>query len=339
MPVAHVPRVCPLTGVRLPPSNPSRPVGRARRDLHPLVDPVEPDSLVEPAARRRRSSPSRPRPRRSSPSRPRTPPVEPVETPPRWSSPSRPRPAGRACRDPTPPVEPVETPTRWSSPSRPRPPPVEPVETHARDLALLVADPTVPPQAPTARVARPRRGPHPLGMPHAYIVECCDGSYYVGSTWDLERRIGEHNLGLGAAYTRRRRPVRLVWSTEFSRIEEAYLLEKQIQGWGRAKRQALIDGRLEDLPALSRTAKPRATGVSTGSTHDQGSTTTRLDPRAGLDARPGLDRLEQRLGLDPRPGGDGRGGQTISGALTRASSASWSVSFSCDWRSASTRRR
>jgi putative endonuclease len=94
-------------------------------------------------------------------------------------------------------------------------------------------------------------------MPYAYIVECRDGSYYVGSTWELERRLGEHNLGLGAAYTRRRRPVRLVWSAEVSRIDDAYLIEKQIQGWGRAKRQALIDGRLEDLPALSRTAKPK----------------------------------------------------------------------------------
>ncbi len=96
-------------------------------------------------------------------------------------------------------------------------------------------------------------------MPHAYIVECSDGSYYVGSTWGLERRIGEHNLGLGAQYTKRRRPVRLVWAAEFSRVDDAYRLEKQIQGWSRAKRQALIDGRLEDLPGLARTAKPRPT--------------------------------------------------------------------------------
>ncbi|NYE36453.1 putative GIY-YIG superfamily endonuclease [Nocardioides cavernae] len=47
-------------------------------------------------------------------------------------------------------------------------------------------------------------------MPHVYILQCSDGSFYVGSTWDLERRVSEHNLGLGAAYTRRRRPVTLV---------------------------------------------------------------------------------------------------------------------------------
>ncbi len=92
-------------------------------------------------------------------------------------------------------------------------------------------------------------------MPHAYIVECSDGSFYVGSTWDLDRRLFEHNEGLGAAYTRRRRPVRLVWSAEFSSIRTAYECEKQIQGWGRAKRLAMIEGRLEDLPALARTAR------------------------------------------------------------------------------------
>ncbi len=92
-------------------------------------------------------------------------------------------------------------------------------------------------------------------MPYTYMVECCDGSYYVGSTWHLERRIGEHNEGLGAEYTRRRRPVRLVWSVQLGRIDEAFRLEKQIQGWGRAKRQALIDGRFHDLPALARTAR------------------------------------------------------------------------------------
>ena len=132
-------------------------------------------------------------------------------------------------------------------------------------------------------------------MPFAYIVECSDGTYYVGSTWNLERRLGEHNEGLGAEYTRRRRPVRLVWSVQLNRIDEAYRVEKQIQGWGRGKRLALIEGRFDDLPGLARTATPRdpdavvstsstdegvvstsstdAEGpVSTGSTDDAGST-------------------------------------------------------------------
>jgi putative endonuclease len=88
-------------------------------------------------------------------------------------------------------------------------------------------------------------------MPFAYILRCADDSFYVGSTWDLKRRLGEHNLGLGAAYTRRRRPVQLVWSAEFERVDEAYAAEKHIQGWSRAKRQALIDGRTELLAGLA----------------------------------------------------------------------------------------
>ena len=110
-------------------------------------------------------------------------------------------------------------------------------------------------------------------MPYVYIVECSDASYYVGSTWDLERRVGEHNLGLGAQYTKRRRPVRLVWSCQLNRIDEAFRVEKQVQGWSRAKRQALIEGRFEDLPALARTARPRVdTVVSTGSTDEDAAT-------------------------------------------------------------------
>jgi len=84
------------------------------------------------------------------------------------------------------------------------------------------------------------------------MLECSDGSYYVGSTWDLERRLSEHQTGVGAAYTRRRRPVRLVWHAWHESIEQAYLMEKRVQGWNRAKRQALIEGRWDDLPGLSR---------------------------------------------------------------------------------------
>lgn len=97
-------------------------------------------------------------------------------------------------------------------------------------------------------------------MPWTYILECADGTLYVGSTTDLERRVSEHNLGLGAAYTRnrRRRPVRLAWAGEFTRIDEAYLFEKQVQGWSRAKRLALIEGRFDDLPGLA--SRPRRPG-------------------------------------------------------------------------------
>jgi len=94
-------------------------------------------------------------------------------------------------------------------------------------------------------------------MPFTYMLRCADGSYYVGSTRDLERRLREHQSGEGATYTRRRRPVELVFAREFDRVDEAFQLEKQVQGWSRAKREALIEGRWNDLPALSRSRQDR----------------------------------------------------------------------------------
>ena len=93
-------------------------------------------------------------------------------------------------------------------------------------------------------------------MPFVYMLECRDRSFYVGSTWDLERRVSEHNLGLGAKYTQRRKPVRLVWHAFYDSIAEAYAMEKRVQGWRRQKRQALIEGRYADLPSLSRGPEP-----------------------------------------------------------------------------------
>ena len=83
------------------------------------------------------------------------------------------------------------------------------------------------------------------------MLQCADGTFYVGSTTDLPRRVGEHAEGHGAACTRRRRPVTLVWSAEFERIDEAFAFEKQVQGWGRRKREALITGAYDDLPLLA----------------------------------------------------------------------------------------
>ncbi len=88
-------------------------------------------------------------------------------------------------------------------------------------------------------------------MPWTYMLKCSDDSYYVGSTVDLEARLWQHQEGEGAAYTRRRRPVKLVWAVEYARIDEAFALEKRVQGWSRRKREALIDGRWNDLPALA----------------------------------------------------------------------------------------
>ena len=98
-------------------------------------------------------------------------------------------------------------------------------------------------------------------MAWTYILECADGTLYVGSTIDLDRRIAQHQIGDGPKYTRlrRRRPVRLAWAGQFARVEDAFRFEKQVQGWSRAKRLALIEGRFEALPELA--SRPTARGV------------------------------------------------------------------------------
>ncbi len=84
-----------------------------------------------------------------------------------------------------------------------------------------------------------------------YILQCSDDSYYTGSTIDLEKRLEEHQSGNGANHTKKRLPVKLVYYEEFQRIDKAFYREKQIQGWSRAKKEALINGFHEKLPSLS----------------------------------------------------------------------------------------
>lgn len=89
-------------------------------------------------------------------------------------------------------------------------------------------------------------------MPYMYILECADGSYYTGSTWDLEKRLWEHQNGLGANHTRKHLPVKLVYCEPYDRIEDAFNREKQVQGWSRRKKQALLEGNPEKLIEFSR---------------------------------------------------------------------------------------
>ena len=86
---------------------------------------------------------------------------------------------------------------------------------------------------------------------YTYILECSNGAYYVGSTNDLERRLMEHQAGLGSRYTSSHLPVKLVYVEEYQTIEEAFLRERQIHGWTRAKKVALINGDVDLLKELS----------------------------------------------------------------------------------------
>ena len=86
-----------------------------------------------------------------------------------------------------------------------------------------------------------------------YMLRCSDGSYYVGSTRDeLELRVAQHNAGTFGGYTRSRRPVTLVFSESFESASDAVRAERQLKGWTRAKKEALIGGDIETLKRLSK---------------------------------------------------------------------------------------
>ena len=108
-----------------------------------------------------------------------------------------------------------------------------------------------------------------------YILECADGSFYVGSHRgdDPEARVHEHNQGIyPKAYTYRRRPVRLVWSGDFEDPNDAVYFERQLKGWTRAKKIAFINGDWAELKSLakSRTAPPiHAKGLFYRLTHPE----------------------------------------------------------------------
>jgi putative endonuclease len=87
---------------------------------------------------------------------------------------------------------------------------------------------------------------------YMYILECSDGSYYTGSTNNLNLRIEQHQNGEGANHTKKRLPVRLVYYEEFERVDQAFYREKQVQGWSRKKKEALINSQHEKLPLISR---------------------------------------------------------------------------------------
>ena len=92
-----------------------------------------------------------------------------------------------------------------------------------------------------------------------YILRCSDGSYYCGTARQgLEARVAEHEAGTFGGYTSTRRPVALVYSEWFQRITDAIAAERQIKGWSRAKKEALIRGDFDALPKLSkRSAKSK----------------------------------------------------------------------------------
>ena len=108
---------------------------------------------------------------------------------------------------------------------------------------------------------------------YMYILECADGTYYTGSTKDLNKRLWEHDNFLGANYTKKKHPVKLVYVEEYPRIDAAFNREKQIQGWSHAKKKALIEKREKDLPILSKNYSQYAKVTSTSSVTGDSSVT------------------------------------------------------------------
>jgi putative endonuclease len=92
---------------------------------------------------------------------------------------------------------------------------------------------------------------------YVYMLECSDGSFYIGSTRDtLEVRIGQHNAGHFGGYTATRRPVRLVWSEHFQQITDAIAAERKLKAWGHAKKAALAQGDVVGLKILAKRRRP-----------------------------------------------------------------------------------
>ena len=94
-------------------------------------------------------------------------------------------------------------------------------------------------------------------MVTVYILQCANGQYYVGSTNNLIRRIGEHQLAdealyRGAKFTKAHQPVMLVYTEEFEDDHKARLREQQLHGWSRAKKESLIRGDIEELRRLAK---------------------------------------------------------------------------------------
>lgn len=86
-----------------------------------------------------------------------------------------------------------------------------------------------------------------------YILECRDKSFYTGVTNNLERRLSEHQEGFDSnSYTFKRRPIKLVFSQKFQNIKEAISFEKQVKGWSKKKKQAMIEGNWEMLKSYSK---------------------------------------------------------------------------------------
>lgn len=85
-----------------------------------------------------------------------------------------------------------------------------------------------------------------------YILKCSDGSYYVGHTDNLEKRLSEYNNNCTSGYVSRRLPITLVFHEGFGTRYEALSAEMKLKGWSRKKKKALIEGGWENMIGIWR---------------------------------------------------------------------------------------
>lgn len=97
---------------------------------------------------------------------------------------------------------------------------------------------------------------------YVYMVCCSDSSYYIGVTNDYESRLNDHQNGVDPkAYTFKRRPVKLVYLSEFPDISDAISWEKQIKRWSRKKKEALMNENWEKLEWYAKRKNVRIKGA------------------------------------------------------------------------------
>jgi putative endonuclease len=97
----------------------------------------------------------------------------------------------------------------------------------------------------------------PVTGAYLYILRCADGSYYTGTARQgLEKRIAEHNAGVGGEFTSKRRPVELAFSEHFESITDAIEMERRVKGWSRAKKEALINDDWDRVRSLAQRRGP-----------------------------------------------------------------------------------
>ena len=87
---------------------------------------------------------------------------------------------------------------------------------------------------------------------YVYILRCHDDSFYTGVTNDLERRLIQHDTGANIkCYTYDKRPLELFYFEHTTSIHAAINREKQIKGWSRRKKRALIEENIGRLKQFS----------------------------------------------------------------------------------------